>query len=107
MFTGVFQYAEHECDNHFVPSIDLSTLLIFRNFCPRVGEDVSTGVIQYAEREHNNSFARSIDLLILLIFAIFAHGSVRMCLLGLSNKLNANIARISEEFTNKITFPTF
>ena len=57
MSTEVIQYAEHEYDNRFAPSIDLSILLIFRNFCPRVGEDMSTGVIEYAEHEYDNHFA--------------------------------------------------
>ena len=41
--------------------------MIFRNFCPQVGEDMSTGVIEYAEYEYDNRFAPSIDLSILLI----------------------------------------
>ncbi|EYC09620.1 hypothetical protein Y032_0059g2965 [Ancylostoma ceylanicum] len=71
MSTGVIQYAEHEYDNHFVLSIDLSILLIYRYFCPRVGGDMPIGVLQYAEYEYDNRFAPSIDLPILSIFRHF------------------------------------
>ncbi|EYC32406.1 hypothetical protein Y032_0003g1554 [Ancylostoma ceylanicum] len=53
---GVIRYAEHEYDNRFAPSIDLSTLSIFRYFYPRVGEDTSPGVIQYAEHEYGSKY---------------------------------------------------
>ena len=58
MSTGVIQYAEHEYDNHFVPSIDLSILLIFCNFRPLVAGDMSTGAIRYDKHEYDDPIPR-------------------------------------------------
>ena len=58
MSTGVIRYAEHEYDNCFPPSIDLSILSIFRYFFPRVGEGMPIGVLQYAEYEYDNHIPR-------------------------------------------------
>ncbi|EYC33573.1 hypothetical protein Y032_0002g869 [Ancylostoma ceylanicum] len=71
MSTGVNEYAEHEYDNCFAPSIDLSILSIFRYFYSRFGEDTYPGVIQYAEHEHENHLVPSIESSILLVFRYF------------------------------------